>query len=160
MLITEEVAKSIESSVLCWLATVSEDGTPNVSPKEVFLHDGNGKILIAHIASPQTMQNIENDARVCVSFVNVFTQRGYKVKGTAKIHKESNEESQGQWSLLADFVGESFKILAVIEVQPAEVEEIIAPGYRRIPQPTAVEMIQQSLCTYKVAEYQERIKSQ
>ena len=51
-LITSEVAESIDCSVLCWLATVSSDGIPNVSPKEAFLHDGQGRVLIANIASP------------------------------------------------------------------------------------------------------------
>ena len=53
-LITAEIARSIEQSVLCWLATVSADGIPNVSPKEAFLHDGEGRLLVANIASPTT----------------------------------------------------------------------------------------------------------
>lgn len=159
MLLTEKVEKSIESSVLCWLATVSEDGTPNVSPKEAFLHDGDGKILIAHIASPQTVLNIEQEPRVCVSFVNVITQRGYKVKGTARILKRSDTESQKQWSLLNDLVGRRFRILAVIEIQPSKIEEIIAPSYRMFPNVTTDDMVRQSLHTYKVVDYQKRVEA-
>lgn len=36
MIITNEIKKYIDQSVLCWLATVSTDGVPNVSPKEIF----------------------------------------------------------------------------------------------------------------------------
>ena len=32
--ITNEIQFSIEDCVLCWLAMVSKNGTPNVSPKE------------------------------------------------------------------------------------------------------------------------------
>ena len=159
MLITDKVAESIESSVLCWLATVSADGTPNVSPKEAFLHDGDGRILIAHIASPQTLRNIEYNARVCVSFVNVFTQKGHKVKGTATISRESDTDNQRQWSLLADLVGNQFKILAVIAVRPTEIDEIIAPSYRVFPNTTIEDMIQQSLKAYRVVEYQRRVET-
>ncbi len=156
MMITEEVAQSIESSVLCWFATVAEDGSPNVSPKEAFMYDGNGKILVAHIASPQTVRNIENDPRVCLSFIDVFTQRGHKVRGTARILRESDEHFQEQHARLTEFIGDTFRILAVIEVAPTEIEQIIAPSYRVIPDTSAEKMIQQSLGTYRVAEYQKR----
>lgn len=59
--LSEEVLERMETSVLCWLATVSKDGMPNVSPKEAFMHDGHGKILIAHIASPQSVGNLESN---------------------------------------------------------------------------------------------------
>ena len=35
MQLTTEIKKAIDQSVLCWLATVSKEGIPNVSPKEV-----------------------------------------------------------------------------------------------------------------------------
>ena len=75
-MITREVIQSIEASVLCWLATVAPDGSPNVSPKEAFMHDGKGRIIIAHIASPQTVRNITSNPQVCLSFIDVFTQKG------------------------------------------------------------------------------------
>lgn len=153
-MITKEVAQSIESSVLCWLATVATDGSPNVSPKEAFMHDGNGKILVAHIASPQTVRNIENEPRVCLSFIDVFTQKGYKVRGTAKILRSSDERYSEQKANLANLVGDTFPIPAVIEVEPTEVEQIIAPSYRMFPEITTSRMVQQSLATYKVTEYQ------
>ncbi|MEZ6137499.1 MAG: pyridoxamine 5'-phosphate oxidase family protein [Pirellulaceae bacterium] len=155
-MITNEVAQSIESSVLCWLATVAMDGSPNVSPKEAFIHDGNGRILVAHIASPQTVRNIESEPRVCLSFIDVFTQKGHKVRGTARVLRESDERYHEQLSRLVQFIGDTYRILAVIEVEPTEVEEIIAPSYRMFPGTATGKMIQQSLATYKVAEYQNK----
>ena len=38
MELTEEVKAYIDQSVLCWLATVSSDKIPNVSPKECFTY--------------------------------------------------------------------------------------------------------------------------
>lgn len=120
------------------------------------MHDGNGKILVAHIASPQTVRNIERDPRVCLSFIDVFTQKGHKVRGTAKILRDSDEHYQEQKSRLIQFIGDTFRIPAVIEVEPTGIEEIIAPSYRMIPDTTVSKMIQQSLDTYKVAEYRNR----
>ncbi|MBX2864892.1 MAG: pyridoxamine 5'-phosphate oxidase family protein [Leptolyngbyaceae cyanobacterium MAG.088] len=153
-MITAEIAQSIESSVLCWLATVAPDGGPNVSPKEAFMHDGNGKIIVAHIASPQTVRNIENNPRVCLSFVNVFTQKGHKVRGTATILRASHERYPQQKANLAQLVGDTFPISAVIEIEPTKIEEIIAPSYRMFPDTTTNKMVQQALATYNVTEYQ------
>ena len=46
-------------SVLCWLATVDDHGMPNVSPKEIFCCHGERELLIANIASPQSVRNIK-----------------------------------------------------------------------------------------------------
>lgn len=154
MMLTKEVVQSIDSSVLCWFATVAPDGSPNVSPKEVFMHDGKGKIIVAHIASPQTVRNIESEPRVCLSFIDVFTQKGYKVRGVAQILRDSHEHYPAQKANLEKLVGDTFRILAVIEVEPTGIEEVLAPSYRLFPEITKSRMVQQSLATYKVDEYQ------
>ncbi len=157
MLITGDVVRSIESSVLCWLATVTEDGSPNVSPKEAFLHDGHGRILIAHIASPGSVRNIENNPQVCVSFIDVFTQKGHKVRGCARVLREGDTEFSAHIARLKTLVGNAFPILTVIEVTPSAVEEIIAPSYHMMSGTTAEVMIAQSLATYRVAELRKRL---
>ncbi|MEL6231326.1 MAG: hypothetical protein AAFR24_15550 [Cyanobacteria bacterium J06627_3] len=55
---------------------------------------------------------------------------------------------------IAQLVGDTFPISAVIEVEPTEIEEIIAPSYRMFPDTTTSKMVQQALATYKVSEYQ------
>ncbi|UYG01261.1 pyridoxamine 5'-phosphate oxidase family protein [Halomonas sp. GD1P12] len=65
-MITEEVKKYIDRSVLCWLATVDRDGDPNVSPKEVFAAYENDRLVIANIASAGSMRNILSNDAVCV----------------------------------------------------------------------------------------------
>ena len=82
---SEEVKKSIDKCVLCWLATISSDGIPNVSPKEIFTYFGEEEIIIANIASPQTVKNIKIHNEVCVSFIDILIQKGYQVKGKAEI---------------------------------------------------------------------------
>lgn len=57
-MLSDEVKKSIEESILCWLATADSKGMPNVSPKEVFLPYGKEEIIIANIASPKSVKNI------------------------------------------------------------------------------------------------------
>jgi len=40
-------------------------------------------IAVANIASPGTAKNIEANPKVCLTFVHVFAQKGYKIKGQA-----------------------------------------------------------------------------
>ena len=93
---------------------------------------------------------------MCISFIDVFTQIGHKIKGTAKVLGESDSRYERQKSLLTALVGDTFRILSVIEVEPSEIEEIVAPSYRVIPGTTARKMVQQSLNTYRVVEYQKK----
>ncbi len=76
-LLTRAVREDLDHAVLCWLATVDEDIVPNVSPKEIFCAHGDDALLIANIASPGSMRNIARNPRVCVSFIDVFRQRGF-----------------------------------------------------------------------------------
>ena len=159
-LITSEVAESIDSSVLCWLATVSRDGVPNVSPKEAFLHDGQGRILIANIASPVTVRNIDYERRVCVSFVNAFVQKGYKVSGMATNLEPGDSSFDAAYRLLIKAIGDTFPIHSIIMIEPTAVAEIIAPSYRLYPDSGPLDRIRESLKTYRVTEYQQRVRSE
>ncbi|MCB1204124.1 MAG: pyridoxamine 5'-phosphate oxidase family protein [Verrucomicrobiae bacterium] len=152
-MITPEIIDSIDQSVLCWLATVSGDGFPNVSPKEAFLYDGKGKILIGNIASPVTVRNIERDERVCVSFVNVFVQKGYKITGRAKVLRPDDVSYEDKHRKLTLAIGSAFPIISIIEIDPVKVDEIIAPSYRLFPDSGPAERIKEALATYRVDEY-------
>lgn len=154
-MITADVLNAIDTSVLYWLATVSSEGEPNVSPKEAFVYN-NGRILIAHIASPKSIANLRSNPKVCLSFVNVFTQRGYKVNGIARVIDKSNSEYNQLQAPLSEMAGEDHKILAIISIEPSNVERVTAPSYNIHPEITPEEMISQSLKTYKVDEYARR----
>ena len=78
-MLSSEVQNSAAHSVLCWLATVDGNGQPNVSPKEIFAAFDTEHLVIANIASPSSVRNIEVNPLVCVSFIDVFVQKGFKV---------------------------------------------------------------------------------
>jgi uncharacterized protein len=82
-LMNESIREAAQRSVLCWLATVDADGQPNVSPKEVWAIADDQHVVVAHIASPVSARNIAQQPQVCLSFVDVFVQKGFKLKGMA-----------------------------------------------------------------------------
>ena len=78
MILIEAIKQSIDKSILCWLATVSDAGMPNVSPKEIFQYYREDRVIIANIASPQSIKNIEQNPNICVSFIDILVQKGYQ----------------------------------------------------------------------------------
>lgn len=150
-MLTDDLKKYAKRSVLCWLATVSDDGMPTVSPKEIFATEGDTHILIANIASPNSVCNIYSNPQVCVSFVDVFVQKGYKAKGIATlIHKAEPTYVQRVKPLKA-LSREAFPIHTIIAVEIKEVQPIIAPRYRLYPETTEQMQVESALLTYGVS---------
>ena len=150
MELTEEIKKSIENSVLCWLATISIDNIPNVSPKEIFNYYGTKKIIIANIASPQTIRNIKMNENVCVSFIDILVQKGFQVKGKAKIIKKPDFEFSDKEKILTKMTGGNFPFNSITEITVEKFKEIIAPKYILYPETTELEQINSAKNTYGV----------
>ena len=150
-MLEEKIIKYIEQSVLCWLATSDKDNFPNVSPKEMFTHFEN-KIIIANIASPNSIHNIEENNKVCVSFVDIFVQKGFKIKGLAKIIYKNDADFRIKVKPLIDLYSDKFPINAVIEITVEKVESIQAPSYFLFPEITEKQQIESALETYKIVK--------
>lgn len=132
-MLTPKIKESLEASVLCWLATIAKDGRPNVSPKEIFTPFGTDHVLVANIASPGTVRNIKANPNVCVSFVEVFDQRGFKLMGTAEIIGKNNSEYKELFRPLHALATDAYPIASIIKVKLDAVEEINAPSYHLFP---------------------------
>jgi predicted pyridoxine 5'-phosphate oxidase superfamily flavin-nucleotide-binding protein len=117
MTVDPEVRTEAETAVLCWLATVYPTGTPNVTPKEIFAFYGDEHLVIADIASSNSVRNIRNHRPVCVSFVNIFQQRGFKLVGIATIVGREDEDFPILGAKLLRMAGSSFPIRHVISVR-------------------------------------------
>ncbi len=155
IMLTTEIKRYLKNSVLCWLATSSNTAIPNVSPKEIFLSYGDTKILVANIASPKTVRNIQKNPCVCISFINVFIQKGYKIQGQAKIIKKSDSDFMEKHGLLKELAGEKFSIQSIIEITATSTEPIIAPSYRFYPETNEQEQIQSARISYGVVRKKE-----
>lgn len=116
-MINEEILQSIRQSVLCWLATVDASGKPNVSPKEMFVPYEANYLLVANIASPHSVANIKANAYVCVSFVDIFKQKGYKLSGKANLVERSDQQFEMLLSELHTVGGKGFPVQSIIKIR-------------------------------------------
>ena len=135
--------------VLCRLATVSEKGVPNVSPKELFIFEREKQLLIANIASPQSVKNIRANPQVCVSGVNIWTQKGLQCKGKAVIIDPKNKKFEQKETLFKTLIQGKFKVLHIIQIQIETVKEIKAPSYLFIKETTEQSQLEVAKMRYR-----------
>jgi len=60
-LITSEIKNFLDLQKLGYVATVSSDGKPNISPKGTVIAWSSTVIAFADIRSPDTMTNLQNN---------------------------------------------------------------------------------------------------
>lgn len=149
-MISNELKKYIDQSVLCWLATSNNENEPNVSPKEIFTLSTESTLLIANIASPITVQNIKINPKVCVSILDIFVQKGYKIRGIAKIVEQTDNQFETKLKVLTGLFTDKFPIKSIIEVEIQQVDKIVAPSYFLFPETTEESQIESAMKTYKV----------
>jgi predicted pyridoxine 5'-phosphate oxidase superfamily flavin-nucleotide-binding protein len=150
-MLTPDIQQAAAHSVLCWLATVGPDGQPNVSPKEIWAVADEAHIVIAHIASPTSVRNVQAHPQVCVSFVDVSVQKGFKVLGEARLITPADTDYD-RWSApLITLAGPKIPIRAVLLVRATCVEPIVAPRYRLYPDSvTEASQVQAAMRRYGV----------
>ncbi|RNC86377.1 MAG: pyridoxamine 5'-phosphate oxidase family protein [Winogradskyella sp.] len=148
MELTKDIREYIDRSILCWLATASENGVPNVSPKEIFSYYKSDKIIIANIASPQSLQNINVNNNICLSFIDILIQKGFQIKGTARIVRNNDSEFSLMESILTKITLGKFPFTSITEITMESVKPIVAPRYILYPETTEDEQIKSAKKAY------------
>ena len=149
MALTKEIKEYIHRSVLCWLATTSTENIPNVSPKEAFTYYG-ANIIIANIASPQTVQNIKQNENVSLSFIDVLVQKGFQIKGKAEVIGKTHSEFTEMEKILSEMTRGKFQFATITKIDIRQVKPIIAPSYILYPETTENDQIESSKRAYGI----------
>lgn len=148
MVLSKEVIELMNRSVLCWLASVSSELQPNVSPKEIFKYYEADEIIIANIASPQSVKNIQSNPKVCLSFIDILVQKGFQLKGSARILlKEDKGYKERELELLKMTQG-NFPFASITNIQVSSIKKILAPRYLLFPNTTEEEQVKQAKISY------------
>ena len=136
-MLTPDIIESTRKSVLCWLATADARGAPNVSPKEIFAVFDDQHLVIANIASPQSAANIAANPQVCVSLVDIFAQKGFKLSGTA-LDIPAGAPAFARWAApVLEKAGPRFPLRSVFVVKVQSTAPILAPSYWLHPDETS-----------------------
>ena len=85
MRLTDEMKEMVERLRLCYVATVTPDGKPNLFPKGSLKVWDDETVVFADIASPGTMRNLRSNPFIEINLVDPFLRRGFRFKGRAEV---------------------------------------------------------------------------
>ena len=127
IIISEEIKNFVNSQKLGYVATVSKDGTANLSPKGTIVIINESTLTFADIRSPQTIQNLQDNHSVEINVVDPFQRLGYRFKGDGRIINEGSE-----FDKILDYysnIGIKSKINSVVVVDVKSMSQITSPSY-------------------------------
>ena len=126
-MITEKIGKFVSQQKLGFVATVSPDGTPNLSPKGTISVLDENTLVFANIRSPKTIENLEKNPSIEINIVDLFSRRGYRFKGIAKIISDGEEYNKIILSYRQNGIQTTIKSIVIINVK--QILEITSPLY-------------------------------
>ena len=126
-MITEKIRKFVSQQKLGFVATVSPNGTPNLSPKGTISVLDKNTLVFANIRSPQTIENLEKNPSVEINIVDPFSRRGYRFKGIAKIISDGEEYDKILLSYKQNGIQTTIKSIVMVNVK--QILEVTSPLY-------------------------------
>ena len=125
--IPKDIKNFVNFQKLGYVATISNDGTPNLSPKGTIAVIDESTMVFADIRSPQTMQNLQENPSIEINVVDPFQRSGYRFKGDGKIINDGSE-----FDKILDYytkAGVNSKIISVVLVDVKSMSEVTSPSY-------------------------------
>ena len=126
-MITEKIGKFVSQQKLGFVATVSPNGTPNLSPKGTISVLDENTLAFANIRSPQTIENLEKNPSIEINIVDPFSRRGYRFKGMAKIISDGEEYNKILLSYKQNGIQTTIKSIVIVNVK--QILEVTSPLY-------------------------------
>ena len=127
VIITEKIKNFVNFQKLGYVATISADNTPNLSPKGTIMVLDESHLSFADIHSPQTVENLKHNPSIEINVVDPFSRRGYRFKGIAEIISTGDKFDKIILDYKESGVKSSIKTIIVVKIE--KLSEILSPLY-------------------------------
>jgi uncharacterized protein len=130
MKLSADMQRVVREQRLGFVATVTPDGRPNLSPKGTTGLWDDERLFFADIASPGTVANLRANPHVEVNVVDSILRKGFRFKGTAIVYTSGERYDRGLEILRrqgSTATRERVRSIVVIEV--TEAGELTSPAY-------------------------------
>jgi uncharacterized protein len=127
-ILTDDMKRVVRQQRLGYVATISPDGTPNLSPKGSLTVWGEEHLVFADIESPHTIRNLVANAATEINVVDPFLRKGYRFKGIAKVLRSGDV----YWKVLEVYKSEGAdirRVRTVVMVQVTHAAPLVSPVY-------------------------------
>ena len=126
-MITQEIKDFLNLQKLGYVATVTSDGKPNISPKGTIIGWSSEILAFADIRSPDTMKNLQNNPNVEINVIDPLLRKGYLFQGEARILQDGTLYQE----ILNHYRQNGIKspINSIILVDVSCISDVISPLY-------------------------------
>jgi predicted pyridoxine 5'-phosphate oxidase superfamily flavin-nucleotide-binding protein len=128
-IIDHDMRLIVASAKLAFVATVREDGSPNLSPKESLLVYGDEHLAFMHMASPTTVADLRRDPRIEVNVVDFLKRRGYRFTGTAQLRPPGDDVYEWLRRWVTATQGPRFPCHEAVLIRVERALPIASPAY-------------------------------
>lgn len=123
-ILTDEMKRVVTEVRLCYAATVTPEGKPNVSPKGSITVLSDDELGFADLASPGTVKNLHHNPFIELNVVDPFTRRGYRFKGRGETVSDPIA-----YALIAKTLGPNYVFTKVVKIHVDEAFLVFSPVY-------------------------------
>ncbi len=126
-MITEEIKDFLNLQKLGYVATVTSDGKPNISPKGTIIGWTGNTLAFADIRSPDTMKNLKDNPDVEINVIDPLLRKGYLFQGKATVLEDGFLYQE----ILNHYRENGIKspIHSIVLVDVSNVSDVISPLY-------------------------------
>jgi uncharacterized protein len=129
--LTPDMRAVIQAAHLCYAATVSPDGRPNLSPKGTIRVWDDTSLFFLDIASPGTRANLTANPYMEVNVVDQLSRRGYRFAGPAYLHTQGALFDEACRRVFAEEAAR-YTVSAVVLLHLERAIPLVSPGYAHI----------------------------
>ncbi len=128
-ILNDDMKRIVTEQRLGFVATVNEDGTPNLSPKGTMMVRDDDSIMFAEIRSPQTVANLKRNPSAEINFVDPISRKGYRFKGRLRLVLPTDGEYDALFENFAGWGALAEKVNAVVVLDIDHAKEVTSPAY-------------------------------
>ncbi|HEY7026934.1 MAG TPA: pyridoxamine 5'-phosphate oxidase family protein [Gemmatimonadales bacterium] len=129
--LTSDMKAVIHSAHLCFAATVTADGRPNLSPKGTIRVWDESSLFFLDIASPGTRANLEARPWMELNVVDQLSRRGYRFAGPGVMHTQGAVFDEGCRRIFGEERAK-YPVAGVVVLQVETAAPLISPGYLHV----------------------------
>lgn len=128
-ILTADMQRVVTEQRLGFVASVNEDGSPNLSPKGTMVVLDDDHIIFGEIRSPNTVANVRRTPILEINFVDPFSRKGYRFRGTATYIERESDEFRSlyyhfeRWGKLQE------KVRGIVKLKVERALKLTTPAY-------------------------------
>lgn len=130
-MLTPDMRAVIRAAHLCFAATVTPDGRPNLSPKGTIGVWDDAHLFFLDIASPGTRTNLARNPWIELNVVEQLSRRGYRFAGRATVHPPGTAEYDEGVRRIYGATPPASRPNAVVVVGVERAAPLLSPAYWR-----------------------------